>query len=289
MTGRRLPVLVLAVAGFVAIVALVAHGRPLAASGGHGGVGESFWSYILTTTVILFALCVLLLIATLFSVRMEWTAPKTSFTGNLIRSMLSLFIFGVVIAYLARHHHFPNTGLDAGSGFKNRGFGGDVSTGSSGTHFVWLEVVIVFVLLVGAVAIAAVLWRRNRESMPELDSAPNAEAVAPEAVADALDESLDDLRSDPDLRRAIVAAYARMEHALRRNGLPRRPAEAPLEYLERALHTLDTSGPAVRRLTDLFEWAKFSHHEPEPSMRDEAVEALEAVRDELRVPVEVHA
>jgi hypothetical protein len=38
----------------------------------------------------------------------------------------------------------------------------------------------------------------------------------------------------------------------------------------------------VRRLTDLFEWARFSHHEPEPSMRDDAVDALVAVRDELR-------
>ena len=51
----------------------------------------------------------------------------------------------------------------------------------------------------------------------------------------ALDESLDDLRNDPDLRRAIVAAYARMEHALARAGLPRQPAEAPFEYVERAL------------------------------------------------------
>ncbi len=91
------------------------------------------------------------------------------------------------------------------------------------------------------------------------------------------------------MRRAIVAAYARMEHALRVTGLPRRPAEAPLEYLERALLTLDTSGPSVRRLTDLFEWAKFSHHEPEPTMRDEAIDALIAVRDELRAPVEVPA
>jgi hypothetical protein len=106
--------------------------------------------------------------------------------------------------------------------------------------------------------------------------------LAPEALAAALDESLDDLRADPDLRRAIVAAYARMETALAAAGLPRRPAEAPLEYLERALLALDTSAEAVRRLTDLFEWARFSQHEPEPSMRDDAVEALVAVRDELR-------
>ena len=55
-----------------------------------------------------------------------------------------------------------------------------------------------------------------------------------------------------------------------------------LEYVERALLSLDTSAAAVRRLTDLFEWARFSQHEPEPSMRDDAVDALVAVRDELR-------
>jgi len=105
---------------------------------------------------------------------------------------------------------------------------------------------------------------------------------APEALAAALDESLDDLRSDPDLRRAIIAAYARMERALAAAGLPRHEAEAPLEYVERALLTLDTSAAAVRRLTDLFQWARFSQHDPDPSMRDEAVDALIAVRDELR-------
>ena len=73
-----------------------------------------------------------------------------------------------------------------------------------------------------------------------------------------------------------------MERALASAGLARRPAEAPVEYLERALLELDASTDAVRRLTELFEWAKFSHHEPEPSMRDDAVEALVAVRDELR-------
>jgi len=105
-----------------------------------------------------------------------------------------------------------------------------------------------------------------------------------ESLAAALDDSLDDLRNEPDLRRAIIAAYARMERALGAAGLPRRPAEAPLEYLARTLRELETSGPAVGRLTDLFEWAKFSQHEPEPEMRDEAIDALVAVRDELRAP-----
>jgi hypothetical protein len=117
------------------------------------------------------------------------------------------------------------------------------------------------------------LRRRDQRSASE---------TAPEVLAAALDESLDDLRTDPDLRRAIIAAYARMETALAAAGVRRHPAETPLEYLERVLLSLHTSADAVRRLTGLFEWARFSHHEPEPSMRDEAVDALIAVRDELR-------
>ena len=51
-----------------------------------------------------------------------------------------------------------------------------------------------------------------------------------------------------------------MERALAAAGLPRRPAEAPLEYLERALVDLDATAASARRLTDLFRFAKFSDH-----------------------------
>jgi hypothetical protein len=142
-------------------------------------------------------------------------------------------------------------------------------------HFRWEELVVVLGLLVGLGVLAAATRSR-------LAAAGGPRRAAPEVLAAALDQSLDDLRRDPDLRRAIIAAYARMETALAAAGLPREPAEAPLEYVERALLSLDTSAEAVRRLTDLFEWARFSQHEPEPSMRDDAVDALVAVRDELR-------
>ena len=140
--------------------------------------------------------------------------------------------------------------------------------------FRWDELAIVLGLLLVLAAIVAVKLYRPDRRKPR--------TVAPEALAAALDESLDDLRTDPDLRRAIIAAYARMEAALGAAGIGRHPAEAPFEYLERTLLSLDTSAEAVRRLTDLFEWARFSHHDPEPSMRDDAVDALVAVRDDLR-------
>ena len=61
--------------------------------------------------------------------------------------------------------------------------------------------------------------------------------------------------------------------ALAMSGLPRAAeAEAPLEYVERALGELDTSAESARRLrTDLFEWAKFSQHEPEAEMGGGAI------------------
>jgi hypothetical protein len=141
-------------------------------------------------------------------------------------------------------------------------------------HFRWEELVAVLGLLIGLAVLAAATRSRLGQGAER--------RPAPELLAAALDESLDDLRADPDLRGAIIAAYARMETALAAAGLPRDPAEAPLEYVERTLLTLDTSAEAVRTLTDLFVWARFSQHEPEPSMRDEAVDALVAVRDELR-------
>jgi hypothetical protein len=97
-----------------------------------------------------------------------------------------------------------------------------------------------------------------------------------------VEDTLADLFAETDPRRAIIAAYARVERLFDTYGLPRDPSEAPLEYLDRVLPALRASGSALRRLTALFEWAKFSAHDVDHSMRDEAIEALVAVRDELR-------
>src|SRR4029079_17512208 len=81
---------------------------------------------------------------------------------------------------------------------------------------------------------------------------------------------------------AIIAAYARMEKLFAARGLARNPHETSMEYLGRAVGELRASGAALGRLTGLFQWAKFSTHEVDRPMRDEAIEALTEVRDELR-------
>jgi Domain of unknown function (DUF4129) len=102
------------------------------------------------------------------------------------------------------------------------------------------------------------------------------------ALSLALDESVEDLRAERDARRAVIAAYARMERALERQGLGRRAHEAPLEYLARVLRELHVRSSSVLALTELFERAKFSRHEIDAEMKDEAIGALVAVRDDLR-------
>ena len=73
-----------------------------------------------------------------------------------------------------------------------------------------------------------------------------------------------------------------MEAALAVHGLPRQPFEAPLEYLARILLGLRVRAEAVLDLTELFERAKFSRHAIDAEMKQEAISALVAVRDDLR-------
>jgi hypothetical protein len=104
-----------------------------------------------------------------------------------------------------------------------------------------------------------------------------------------LDDTLEDLEHDPDPRRAVIAAWARMERGLAAAGLPRRPSEAPFEYAARVLETSLARPASVQRLTGLFERAKFSQHAIGPAERDEAVAALRAVRRELAEAAELAA
>jgi hypothetical protein len=101
------------------------------------------------------------------------------------------------------------------------------------------------------------------------------------SLATALDASIDDLLGDPSARRAVIRAYASMEGALARHGVARRAAEAPREYLARALAAFGASGHVAGSLTGLFEEARFSRHDVGEGMRRDAIDALVQLRGEL--------
>jgi hypothetical protein len=126
----------------------------------------------------------------------------------------------------------------------------------------------------GGVAALLVAEKRRRRRLPK-------QADVTGELAGVLEVTLDDLRSESDPRRAVIAAYARMEAALAAHGIPRRRFEAPHEYLARVLDDLTHGGRGARQLTGLFERARFSTHEIDPSLKDEAIAAVESLQDEL--------
>lgn len=132
-------------------------------------------------------------------------------------------------------------------------------------------------LAAGLAALGFALWvalgdrfARSREDDP-------AEAP-PAALEAAVDESLEDLRAEPDSRRAIVRCYARFERVAADSGLARKPSLTPMEFMREVLLRLPMPRAAVPSLTGLFELARFSHHALGARERDRALEALHEIR-----------
>jgi cytochrome bd-type quinol oxidase subunit 2 len=229
MSRRRLIPFALVVTALVAIAAVAAHGRPLSGSGSGAGPSMAFYSSVWTTFLVVLFLCAIATGIAAFVMRRRIEEhQRRSYQARTART-LALLLAAIALGFYVRryihlhgllHPRHPTLTTPAGTAGLGKGHRHGAP---QHLQFYWQELVIVLgVALVLAAAAFARWGRRPRRGAGDR---------APEAVAAALDESLDDLRTDPDLRRAIVAAYARMESALAGAGVPRRPAEAPLEYL----------------------------------------------------------
>jgi hypothetical protein len=268
---------VLLVLALVAIVSVAARGSTSSGSGTSSPPGDTLLDTIFS---LLLLLAVAWVAISLFSVvrwrEHEFSAPKRR---NDIRAIATLLAFGFALALYVRERGWhlafspQQTPLD-------RSEGSAAPPGFEAGHpgyqfqFAWLPVVAALVL--AALAVAALVLA-NRRANP---SSANAELAAELALT--LDLSLDDLRAETDPRRAVIAAYARLERVLAAHGEPRQDADPPVVHLARVLGHLDVDRRAVRRLVDLFVQAKFSQHDVDAPMKDEAIGALEQVRDELR-------
>ena len=147
----------------------------------------------------------------------------------------------------------------------------------------WEPLVAGAALALAAVAAYALLTRRRPRpaslakplSEPEALSQRQREAVA------AIDESLDALWAEPDPRKAVIAAYARMDSWLARAGFGRRASEAPFEHLDRVMGGLGATAAVGAALAELFERAKFDRRPCGADMKQSALGALVKLRAEL--------
>lgn len=274
--GRTLAV-ALAVIVLVGIVAIASGGSAPEGAVGAPRPSEGLLNAVLSLLVVGMGVATVL-VAVMLSFFGRYTPDgpvrkRRSPAQSVITFVVAMALLVVVVRALAGSRAQQlRSALQPGGGAA----GGSPDTGSGYEPQFVLWPVLLVGGLVGAALVAWYLAARGRRSARE----PGPQTPE-EALADVLAETLDDLRSERDPRRAVIAAYARMERALAASGLPRAAAEAPEEYLERVLAEVAVSPRSAGRLTSLFAWARFSGHDVRPEMKEEAIETLEHVQRDL--------
>jgi hypothetical protein len=282
-TGRSIR-LALVAFGVLALLGVVA----FASRSGLGHQSQAkpspgYLNYAFTAFLILFVLMIPIAAYALALQAREGEVARKSYRQRTLESIGMLFFFGClafIVIYLKRHHHslFP---LNS-KALKNSTLGKDHPHGHRAAVEPQFEYTVLWIALAGLVVGGGwfyFVWRtrKKRTAVPlEL------EQTVAEDFAASISDAIDDLESEPDTRRAVIAAYARMETVLARNGLRRRPSETPVEYLRRILLGLTSRGDSVSRLTSLFEQAKFSRHTIDASMKQDAIGALREIREDLQ-------
>lgn len=247
---------------------------------------------LLTLIIVAYVLGVLALFVLFMVSKRKWQAVESNWLRNYVMAMLlfgllalvgyRIFKVGAIRHALERNQ--PNLQQEQAAARRRQQHAAQLRKVQTGAHFDST----VAVGLLGLLALGGALYYvRIRSRATPLGAPPSADVK--EELAGAVSEAIDDLRDEPDPRRAVVAAYARMERSLAHHGLGRRPAEAPFEYLTRILTELDVRESAALELTELFERAKFSPHPVDAEMKARAIGALVAIRADLQEPETVAA
>jgi hypothetical protein len=279
--ARSLRLAVVLTALFVLLGLVAFASRSGVGRSGHSQPTASYISWAVSVFFVLWVLAIPFAAYAYWIQMREFRAQNAqSFQARVARSLGIVFLVvlagGVIMAYRAHSGLF-------GSGLHIPG----IATGKAGDKgaahratatFQWP----VLWLTIALIAIAGGWWwhdRRKRKGMAL--TLPDAPSVEEDMIA-SINDSIDDLEAEPDARRAVIAAYARMEGVFAHHGMRRIASETSVEYLRRLLHGLTNRADAVTRLTGLFEHAKFSRHEIDGTMKQAAIDALRAIRDDLR-------
>ncbi|MPZ69564.1 MAG: DUF4129 domain-containing protein [Actinobacteria bacterium] len=135
---------------------------------------------------------------------------------------------------------------------------------------------ILVVLVVSSAAVVRILVTPDRlKSKTDRD----------EALARAIEAGIEDLESIADPRAAVIACYGGMLAFAEAAGFERDLSDTPSQALIRLFNAVRVDRAEARRLTELFERAKFSQHPVDDEMRREATAILGRIRESLAVPV----
>jgi len=278
----RLTLVALALFVLLAVVAF-------ASRSGFGGSSDArpspaYVSWAFSVFLVVFVLAIPVAMYVFFLQGQEAAVQRSrSFKRVVIQNVLTVGVFIVIAALLVYARHLRPSFLGERTPLDTAPLDAPGKSGKKNAiePVFKMPVLYVAIPLVLALLMTGYVLHRRRLARLRGGRLPRDRSGLAEELAAEIGDAIDDLEAEPDARRAVIAAYARMEGALGRHGLLRRPSETPYEYLARVLLDLRAPAEAVRRLTDAFERAKFSHHEIDGARKREAIGALVAVRDGL--------
>jgi uncharacterized protein DUF4129 len=271
----------LAVLGVVLLLAVVAlASRPGAGTGAPQLSADPARLVIDVTFYLLVVLLVLVLVVVVWAL---WPRPDDEPLALpprrrwALSTILTALLFIGIALWLRGGGHLARPAVLGGGGFSGRpsALAPPARAAAGQAGFDWVAAAIVAVLLAAATALISWLLLRQRGGSRGQRALARLQAV--------LDDAIEDVLGEADPRRAVIAAWTRLERVLSRHGVPRHESEAPFEYAARAGAAIGVDPFSLERLADLFEWARFSLHDVTPAMRQEALDGLLAVRDGLRL------
>lgn len=279
----------LLIVGLLALVTLGASGgRPtrhghLAARPVPASVQDSW----ITLLIIAYGFAIVAVLVMMYRRRHRWQDPDSHWLRNYCAVLVFMTLITGIGSWAITHGHLDVRSQKLFGQQAQRHPGGLASptarpVPARPAHFQWP-----LALAVGAFVLLGGAWIFISRSRPE--TGITEPGGVEEELARAIGSTIDDLRGERDARRAVIAAYANMERILASHGLARGQSELPYEYLARVLQLLQVRESAVRSLTELFEYAKFSKHEIDHAMKERAIESLVAVREDLQVIRELAA
>ncbi len=277
---------VLLVAGLVYNLAhLDAGGEPLPAGPGSQPPTPNFWGLILSnilTSVVAGVFLVLLLAVMVYAI----LTRKRRMLATMVRPAKWYDTIGLLVMLAAVSlllYYWPRMARDTANATSQQSTTGNATANVTtvpalGGVPLGVLLIMVFILALVVVTVLMDLSVRLRQMKP-----PAALASRRHAAAAAVDEAISDLQLGQDVRKAILACYARFCALLGVRGIPDQVALTPREIEDRAVTQLEVSPSSAESLTSLFEEARYSTHPLGDDARDRAVESLARIREALGV------
>lgn len=265
----------------VAVVAVVAEGRPVAGPRRRSVElpGDVLGSILTALLLLLVVAGAVFLIVGLVDLRRAGGAPRPPRRRNLLATVLLLVLLAAALALHDEAQRRQREDVEVVGAVTTVSTAVEPAGDSGG---VWP--LLVLAVLVPAVLLTAWLVQRrvgSRQPASTPDAGPAVDAEQRRLARASIDDSIDELYAEPDPRRAIVKAYARLLDGFERCGLGRQDPETPFEHLGRVLAALDVRPAPAQTLTTLFAEARFSRHAPGVEDQRAAIDALLAARDDL--------